>query len=139
MAASKVYGFDTGFVYQYKGLDSLRPEDLGQLWEHYVLNEIQAKSRRRDIRTWRDKQHHEIDFVMQKNPHDIAAIECKWSADHFDPANLKVFRRAYLGGPNFVVSQDVQEPFRRDYSGLKVDFVGLDVLISALSSKFNRI
>ena len=42
IAAPKVYGFDTGFVCHYRGWTSLRPDDLGRLWEHYVLNELCA-------------------------------------------------------------------------------------------------
>ena len=97
-----------------------------------MLNEIHAKLQRRDIRTWRDKQRHEIDFISQKNPSEITAIECKWSASHFDPAHLEVFRRLYSKGTNFVVARDVDKPFRRDFHGLKIEFVGLEGLIQAL-------
>ncbi|MGB7297000.1 MAG: DUF4143 domain-containing protein [Candidatus Aminicenantales bacterium] len=131
VSVPKVYAFDTGFVSHYKGWGSLRSEDLGLLWEHYVLNEIHAKLQRRDIRTWRDKQRHEVDFVLQKNPQEITAIECKWSAGQFDSANLKVFRRLYPHGSNLVVAQDVEQAFRRDYQGAKVDFVSLKGLIAA--------
>lgn len=41
--APKVYGFDTGFVKTFRGWGELRDEDLGQLWEHYVLNELHAR------------------------------------------------------------------------------------------------
>lgn len=132
VSAPKVYAFDTGFVCHYKGWETLRSEDLGFLWEHFVLNEIQAKLQRRDIRTWRDKQKHEVDFVLQKNPQEITAIECKWSADQFEPASLKVFRRLYPQGSNFVVAQDVDQPFSRDHQELKVEYVGLKDLISVL-------
>ncbi len=74
VAAPKVYGFDSGFVCHYKGWETLRPEDKGVLWEHYVLNEIHARLQRRDVRTWRDKQHHEIDFILQKSPRTVVAI-----------------------------------------------------------------
>ncbi len=40
--APKVYGFDTGFVRILRGWGELREEDLGSLWEHYVLGEILA-------------------------------------------------------------------------------------------------
>ncbi len=40
IAAPKVYGFDTGFVCAFRGWTTLRPDDLGRLWEHYVLNEL---------------------------------------------------------------------------------------------------
>jgi hypothetical protein len=133
VAAPKVYGFDTGFVCHYKGWDKLRPEDKGMLWEHYVLNEIHARLQRRDVRTWRDKQHHEIDFVLQRSPRGITAIECKWSADQFEPANLKVFRGLYPKGMNFVVTSNIGIAFRKDYRGLLIDFVNLEGLIAALT------
>ena len=40
LSAPKVYGFDKGFVCFYKGWRDLRLDDLGLLWEHYVLNEL---------------------------------------------------------------------------------------------------
>ena len=42
VSAPKVYGFDTGFVCYHRGWHELRREDLGLLWEHFVLNELQA-------------------------------------------------------------------------------------------------
>ena len=55
---TKVYGFDSGFVCYFKGWYTLRPEDYGLLWEHYVLNEIQAHFQTRQINYWRDKRGH---------------------------------------------------------------------------------
>ncbi|MGH8703521.1 MAG: ATP-binding protein, partial [Burkholderiales bacterium] len=43
IAAPKVYGFDTGFVCHHRGIERLRAEDIGLLWEHYVLNEMHAR------------------------------------------------------------------------------------------------
>ena len=132
VAAPKVYGFDSGFVCHYKGWETLRPEDKGVLWEHYVLNEIHARLQRRDVQTWRDKQHHEIDFILQKSPRQVEAIECKWSADQFDPGNLRIFRGLHPLGMNFVVASDVDESYRKDYGDMQVNFVSLEGLISAL-------
>ena len=50
VAAPKVYGFDTGFVCVHRGWTHLRPEDLGRLWEHYVLNEIVARMQQVGVR-----------------------------------------------------------------------------------------
>ena len=58
------YGFDTGFVAWSRGWTELRPEELGQLWEHFVLNEIMATRQTREIFYWRDKRGHEVDFVL---------------------------------------------------------------------------
>jgi hypothetical protein len=43
VAAPKVYAFDTGFVCYHRGWHQLRRQDLGILWEHFVLNELQAR------------------------------------------------------------------------------------------------
>jgi predicted AAA+ superfamily ATPase len=34
------------------------------LWEHFVLNEIIARSQSREVFYWRDKRGHEVDFVI---------------------------------------------------------------------------
>jgi len=60
VAAPKVYAFDTGFVCYYRRWERLRQDDMGAIWEHLVLNELQAGGRRGDIFYWRDKQRHEL-------------------------------------------------------------------------------
>ncbi|MCM8775442.1 MAG: ATP-binding protein [Candidatus Omnitrophica bacterium] len=133
VSAPKVYGFDTGFVCYYRGWHQLRDDDMGSLWEHYVLNEMHAGLQTRDFHYWRDKRGHEIDFVFQKRGGDPIAIECKWRADGFAPANLKAFRRAYAKGDNFVVSHDIDRPFSRRYDDVSVVFVSLTDLMAKLS------
>ncbi len=78
-AAPKVYGFDSGFVRALRGWTALRPDDLGQLREHFVLNEMHAVTQSREIRYWRDKRGHEVDFVWAKRGRAPLAIECKKS------------------------------------------------------------
>lgn len=132
LAAPKVYGFDTGFICYHKGWRDLRPDDSSLLWEHYVLNEIQGRFQERTLRYWRDKQRHEVDFIRQKAGRPPAAVECKWSADQFDPQSLKAFRRIYPEGSNFVVCRDVDRSYKRNVGDLDVEFVGLDELIAKL-------
>lgn len=132
VAAPKVYGFDTGFVCYYRGWHGLRREDLGLLWEHYVLNEIQARLQTRDLRYWRDKRGHEIDFVWQRRGAAPAAIECKWSAGDLDPAGLRAFRSRYPRGSNFVVVADTPRPLTRHIGDLDVEVVRLEDLIAAI-------
>lgn len=129
IAAPKVYAFDTGFICHYRGWDTLRQDDLGILWEHFVLNEVLAWTQSRRISYWRDKQKHEIDFVLARKPDEPVAIECKWSAGDFDPGNLKVFRRIYPKGDNFVVASDVTKAFSKNYGTVSVRFVGLQELV----------
>ena len=71
-----MFGFDTGFVAYYRGWHPLRREDLGTLWEHFVLNELHASLQTRGIRYWRDKQGHEVDFVVRAG-RALTAIEVK--------------------------------------------------------------
>lgn len=133
VSAPKTYGFDTGFVCYYKGWHELRTDDMGILWEHFTLNEMHAGLQTRDIHYWRDKQGHEIDFVFQKRGGQPIAIECKWRADGFDPANLKVFRRIYPKGDNFIICHDVARPYNKAFDNIKVTYLPLSHLIAALS------
>jgi len=132
VSAPKVYAFDTGFVCHYRGWDTLRSEDLGTLWEHYVLNEIVAHTQSRRIFFWRDKRGHEVDFVLPARSGHPIAIECKWTSADFDPTNIKAFRRRYATGDTFVVASDVSRPFSRSYESVQVKFLSLDQLIRAI-------
>lgn len=140
ITAPKVYGFDTGFVCYAKGWRELRMEDTGILWEHCVLNELHGKLQTRSINYWRNKQGHEIDFVL-RNSHDnsLTAIECKFnsatlelnrsSSSKLITNNFKAFRRHYPQGKNYVVSNDIDTPFERQYDGIVLSFVSIKDLI----------
>ncbi len=132
VSAPKVYAFDTGFVCYHRGWHELRREDLGILWEHFVLNEMHGRLQSRDIHYWRDKRGHEIDFVLLQRGKQPAAIECKWSVSNCDASNLQAFRRAYPKGPNFLVAHDVDRPYLRHYGGLPVETVSLPGLIEKI-------
>ncbi|MBI2316172.1 MAG: ATP-binding protein [Betaproteobacteria bacterium] len=132
VAAPKVYGFDTGFVCHYRGIDRLRAEDFGLLWEHYVLNEIHARLQTRAIRYWRDKRGHEVDFILAGRGRPPVAIECKATSTNFDAANLVSFRKQHPEGANLVVASDVKTSFAEQHAGVPVTFVGLEGLIRHL-------
>lgn len=133
VSAPKVYAFDTGFICYYRGWDRLRQDDMGTLWEHFVLNEILARTQSRKIYYWRDKQKHEVDFIVTKNQAEPMVIECKWTATDFDPKNLKIFRRLYPKGFNFVVVSDVKRSYSRSYDDVMVRFVNLEDLIKEMA------
>ncbi len=133
VSAPKVYGFDTGFVCLYRGWRELRKDDLGNLWEHFVLNEIMARTQARDVYYWRDKRGHEIDFVLVARGGNPTAIECKWSANGFDSANLEAFRKHHPLGENVVLAADVKAPYGRNYGSLKVRFELLEPFASRLA------
>ncbi len=124
----KVYGFDTGFVAFARGWTQLRPEDCGLLWEHIVLERLLSDPAEREVMYWRDKDQHEIDFVLPAGRGVVDAIECKWDADRFDPKNLRVFRALHPEGKNIVLATNVTTPFTREAGGLSVTFTRLDGL-----------
>jgi hypothetical protein len=133
--APKVYGFDTGFVRTMRGWGELRDEDLGPLWEHYVLNEMHARTSGIEIRFWRTSRHQEVDFVLVRRGAAPIAVECKWRADgREDLRGLKAFRRAYPVGASLVVASDIERPFERELiAGSTVRYVDLEGLIRTLA------
>jgi len=138
VSAPKVYAFDTGFMCYHRGWNALRREDLGLLWEHFVLNEVHGQLQIRQINYWRDKRGHEIDFVISQRQQPPIAIECKWSASDFDSSGVKAFRRQYPKGNTYVVASDVERSYRRSYDGTEVRFVGLAGLMKALAPLMAR-
>lgn len=133
VAAPKVYGFDTGFVCYHRGFTNLRPDDLGLLWEHFVLGEIHGRLQLRALRYWRNKRGAEVDFVLpRRGARGPIAVECKWREGSFDPSALLAFRHAYPEGDNFVVAGDVQRSFTRTHSGVRIEFLSLEELIERL-------
>ncbi len=140
VAAPKVYGFDTGFVCYHRGWLQLRSEDKGLLWEHLVLNELQGKLQLQEIRYWRDKRGHEVDFILlPSRTTSPIAIECKWKATSFDPNGLRAFRQHYPNGANFVASPDVDRLHTRTYDDLTVTFVNLLQLIAEIEAMVERL
>lgn len=135
VAAPKVYGFDTGFVAYFRGWHQPRSDDLGTLWEHYVLNELHARLQSRRMNYWRDKSGHEVDFVYVRRGRPPLAIECKWSSEGFEPTALKAFAQHYPQAEHFVVSRDIRRSVSRRYGNLKVTFVGLESLVKELTAR----
>lgn len=135
IAAPKVYAFDTGFVCYHRGWHELRRQDLGVLWEHFVLNELQAHLQTREIHYWRNKLKHEVDFVLAQKGKTPIAIECKWSSQEFDSVNLQAFWKQYPRARFLVVAHDVERPFLRNYGDLSVKFVGLSGLLDDIGHK----
>lgn len=133
VAAPRAYAFDTGFVSYYRGWHELRPDDLGILWEHLVLNELHAHLGRTPIHYWRTKHGSEVDFVIVRRGASPVLVECKWSADQFDPAGMLAFRTRYAGEANYVVASDVKQRFSKKHRGLRVEYVPLALLTDSLS------
>ena len=92
----------------------------------------------RDVAYWRDKRGHEVDFVLAHGGKKPLAIECKWSADSFDPTNLRAFRQQHAEGDNVVVAQDVDRTFNRTFGDLKVRFESLDAFATSVAEGLPR-
>ena len=139
VSAPKVYGFDTGFICHAKGWHELKNEDAGLLWENCVLNEIHGRLQTHAINYWRDRNNHEIDFVVhQKSQKTVTAIECKLSSLRTDVEsivqNIAALRRYYPDGENLVVASDVDASFTRQHDGIKLTFVSAQGLIKRLQA-----
>jgi uncharacterized protein len=131
-SAPKVYGFDSGFIAYYKGWNSLRPTDYGELWEHFVLNEMHGEIPRNRILYWRDKAKHEIDFIYQPRGKDPIAIECKWDAEAFKIKNFKAFSSLYPDSKKIVVAHNINDAYRREIQGMDIEFIPLHELKGTL-------
>lgn len=116
----KAYVFDTGFVAHANGWEDLRDDECGLLWEHVVLDTLQATLPEREIGFWRDKQRREIDFVLPGSRGTCHAVECRWSVDAFSAKNLAAFRAHHPEGRNFLVVPFAPTAHVRRYGDLDV-------------------
>ena len=132
VSAPKVYAFDTGFVCYYRGWTTLRWQDMGDLWEHFVLNEIHAATQSRSVSYWRDKQKHEVDFIWVPRGKPPLAIECKWSWQGFDPVNLRHFPQSTRPATTLWSAHDVDRPIKRTFGGIVVHFESISGLLKRL-------
>jgi len=139
VSAPKVYGFDTGFVAYYRGWHPLREQDLGSLWEHFVLNELLGRLEIRDVNYWRDKRGHEVDFVLLGRDRLPIAIECEWKVDGFKANPLLAFRRRYPEGASYVVASDVPASWVHRLGEVKVEFTSLNALVGKLRQGAARV
>ncbi|MDZ4179780.1 MAG: AAA family ATPase, partial [Coriobacteriia bacterium] len=108
VATPRAYAFDTGFVTEYRGWTNTRPDDFGVLWEHYVLNEINARLSHVDVGYWRTTSHQEVDFIVSTHGRNPVAVECKWSsANAGDLTGMRAFLSAYSEATGLMVAPDI--------------------------------
>lgn len=116
----KIYAFDTGFVSFVRGWDPLRQDDFGLLWEHLVLEHLQAHFPDTPPLYWRDKQGREIDFVLPRQHDEVDVIECKWSSKAFDGVALGVFRSHYPKGKNYLLTPSTAPSYMKRFGAYEV-------------------
>jgi uncharacterized protein len=115
----KAYAFDTGFVRYIRGWSDLRDEDCGQLWEHVILDLLLTRPLKA-IHYWRNKQQHEIDFVLPRGRDESDAIECKWKFAGTNLKNFQAFRSEHKKGRNIIVTSNQRETITRKLEGMEV-------------------
>ncbi|MFM8364913.1 MAG: DUF4143 domain-containing protein, partial [Verrucomicrobiota bacterium] len=138
VAMPKVYAFDTGFVCHVRGLTSLRPDDMGKLWEHLVLDTLLFHLPAEEIHYWRDKQKHEIDFVWAPRYAAPVAIQCKWRAAAGDPGDFHSFSNLYPSADRWVLAADRTTAITRTHKGKSYTETGLDALSELIAKHCQR-
>jgi predicted AAA+ superfamily ATPase len=138
VAAPRVFGFDTGFVCYHRGWSELRSDDVGILLEHLFLNEVHAHGTSFTVHYWRDKAHHEVDFVLLRRGGDPIVVECKASERAFDARGLAAFRRRYRGGANWLVIPEGEGTWPTTIQGMDVEVIPLPEVENALRAAGRR-
>ncbi len=129
----KVYAFDTGFVCHARGIESLRREDCGSLWEHIVLDELLFAVGNGVVHYWRDKQKREVDFVLSRRGKPPIAIECKWRSTGSDLSGLSAFRSLHPEATCWLICADRKTVIHRNTKEGMVFEAGLSNLPELLA------
>ncbi|HSB82836.1 MAG TPA: hypothetical protein VLM91_29010 [Candidatus Methylomirabilis sp.] len=90
------------------------------MWEHVVIEYLQAHAHTQPIHYWRDASGREIAFVVPHSRDRVDAIECRWDPASFDPTSLKIFRSHYPRGANYIASQLGTRGYAKKVAGLEV-------------------
>lgn len=93
-----------------------------------TLEAMQAHWPDESVRYWRDKAGREVDFVRPRARDAVDAYECKWDAGAFDPTALKVFRKAYPKGDNYLLSPLTGRAYVKKVAGMEITVRGLEGL-----------
>ena len=139
ISAPKVFAFDTGFISFLKKWDTPRAEDYGYLWEHFVLNEFTAFFPDLKITYWRDKQGHEIDFVIEAPKGVLIAIECKWSQKNLDTKNIQVFLKHYPHAVIWAITRETPNIPKVRIGENFLEWKSLEQSVAALKNLLKRI
>jgi predicted AAA+ superfamily ATPase len=120
-----------------RGWKELRNEDWGLLWEHFVLNELQARFQTKRILYWRDKAGHEVDFVFAGRGNEgVLAVECKSSDSGRHLDGLQAFQRAYPKARLRVVVPDLKRPYRARAGMADIQWMSLEGLVQEIGKLF---
>ncbi len=115
------------------GWTHFRPADRGICWKHFVLNEIQARLQWQTLHYWRDKQGHEVDFVIARRGRPAVAIEGKWKDTDLNTRNFKAFLGLYPDAECVTVSSNVDRPYARAIGDATMRVFNLEPLIAHLT------
>lgn len=129
----RLYGFDTSFICHARGIESLRDEDCGSLWEHLILDSLHTHFPSKEVCYWRGKQDHEVDFVMRGCGNEMHAIECNWQADAFEGKSMLKFRHLYPEGKNVLIAPNAVSGLTSTYKSIQIEQCVLEKLPSLLA------
>jgi predicted AAA+ superfamily ATPase len=103
----KIFAFDPGYVHRVRfpkveGCEQLQAH-AELLWKHLILTELRCSIKNHDsIISWHSVDGRILDFAVEFQPGEWAAIQCKW-AKTADLQAVKAFRQFYPKGKNFLV------------------------------------
>ena len=76
-----------------------------------ILDELKTLFSEKEILYWRDKQKHEVDFVIARRGHPPIAIEAKWKIDKKAHNHFSSFQKLYPFARRMVIATDVDQPY----------------------------
>jgi len=107
----KFYFFDTGVLNGLLGNFTASSDRKGRLFEHLVINQVISSAKARDIPIkvsyFRTLGGYEVDLILQIRGKTYAVEIKSGQVNHFDAANLELFREHYKDVDNlFLVTTD---------------------------------
>ena len=108
-ASAKYYFYDLGV--RNTLIDDFRPvdlrQDIGGMFENFVIAEIQKRANRCRQYFWRTSQQQEVDYVYEKDG-GVGAVEIKWRErnktklpttflENYKPATVDIVNRENIG------------------------------------------
>ena len=104
--SQKIFFYDCGIrnaiIGDFRPID-LR-QDLGSLFENYVIAELKKRFPNDNIYFWRNKNQQEVDYLIEKNG-EITAVEIKWSPKK-DGKLPNIFVETYQPAHEFLINSD---------------------------------
>ncbi len=122
----KFYLADVGIAsyLSQRTIKALKGNEAGKAFEHWIFLEIlaykQIKNKRFEIKFWRHKSNHEVDFIIENKQEPLYAIEVK-IGDNIDKQDIKgliEFQSRYPQAKAIVVCNEQRKRFIDEASSI---------------------